>query len=197
MLEQVASVSLDASPSPSPARSDLARILKHANLTRMRLLAWVLIISMPVLASVDAWVLMSLGSTGLPEEWRQVMAIRILWAGSAVILLLAGRPPSTPDAITPQHHLAEALFVPAWLAMAGIHSGLGASSGSNISVYLLAIFIAAAFLYMNGKRSVLAYGFAWVVLVGSLVHLHSTEGCLLYTSPSPRDGLLSRMPSSA
>ena len=29
------------------------------------------------------------------------------------------------------------------------------------------------------------------VLLGSLL------GCLLYTSPSPRDGLLSRMPSSA
>ena len=26
---------------------------------------------------------------------------------------------------------------------------------------------------------------------------HVTNGCLLYTSPSPRDGLLSRMPSSA
>ena len=26
---------------------------------------------------------------------------------------------------------------------------------------------------------------------------HYTKGCLLYTSPSPRDGLLSRMPSSA
>ena len=25
----------------------------------------------------------------------------------------------------------------------------------------------------------------------------SLKGCLLYTSPSPRDGLLSRMPSSA
>ena len=25
----------------------------------------------------------------------------------------------------------------------------------------------------------------------------TTNGCLLYTSPSPRDGLLSRMPSSA
>ena len=25
----------------------------------------------------------------------------------------------------------------------------------------------------------------------------NTDGCLLYTSPSPRDGLLSRMPSSA
>ena len=27
--------------------------------------------------------------------------------------------------------------------------------------------------------------------------LELLEGCLLYTSPSPRDGLLSRMPSSA
>ena len=27
--------------------------------------------------------------------------------------------------------------------------------------------------------------------------LAGTYGCLLYTSPSPRDGLLSRMPSSA
>ena len=26
---------------------------------------------------------------------------------------------------------------------------------------------------------------------------HGSKGCLLYTSPSPRDGLLSRMPSSA
>ena len=26
---------------------------------------------------------------------------------------------------------------------------------------------------------------------------HFHQGCLLYTSPSPRDGLLSRMPSSA
>ena len=25
----------------------------------------------------------------------------------------------------------------------------------------------------------------------------ASQGCLLYTSPSPRDGLLSRMPSSA
>ena len=29
------------------------------------------------------------------------------------------------------------------------------------------------------------------------VHKDLVEDCLLYTSPSPRDGLLSRMPSSA
>ena len=28
-------------------------------------------------------------------------------------------------------------------------------------------------------------------------YIYGLEGCLLYTSPSPRDGLLSRMPSSA
>ena len=27
--------------------------------------------------------------------------------------------------------------------------------------------------------------------------IHGPKSCLLYTSPSPRDGLLSRMPSSA
>ena len=31
----------------------------------------------------------------------------------------------------------------------------------------------------------------------TLIEKHPDLGCLLYTSPSPRDGLLSRMPSSA
>ena len=35
-------------------------------------------------------------------------------------------------------------------------------------------------------------------LQGILANVSATlDGCLLYTSPSPRDGLLSRMPSSA
>ena len=31
----------------------------------------------------------------------------------------------------------------------------------------------------------------------ALINEYEQNGCLLYTSPSPRDGLLSRMPSSA
>ena len=31
----------------------------------------------------------------------------------------------------------------------------------------------------------------------SIIITGQTDSCLLYTSPSPRDGLLSRMPSSA
>ena len=40
-------------------------------------------------------------------------------------------------------------------------------------------------------------------VAGTAEHVYSpfvvknNKGCLLYTSPSPRDGLLSRMPSSA
>ena len=34
-------------------------------------------------------------------------------------------------------------------------------------------------------------------VAGSTVSVIRGYGCLLYTSPSPRDGLLSRMPSSA
>ena len=35
------------------------------------------------------------------------------------------------------------------------------------------------------------------LMVGDAVDFWRVEDCLLYTSPSPRDGLLSRMPSSA
>ena len=34
-------------------------------------------------------------------------------------------------------------------------------------------------------------------IIGKLIDLKEAIICLLYTSPSPRDGLLSRMPSSA
>ena len=40
---------------------------------------------------------------------------------------------------------------------------------------------------------ILAAGLAKLLLMA----IGLTETCLLYTSPSPRDGLLSRMPSSA
>ena len=46
----------------------------------------------------------------------------------------------------------------------------------------------------NGSNTTFSLG----TQVGSPAQLLvSHDGCLLYTSPSPRDGLLSRMPSSA
>ena len=40
-------------------------------------------------------------------------------------------------------------------------------------------------------------GLSNTMQVPKLVKVVVNMGCLLYTSPSPRDGLLSRMPSSA
>src|SRR5665647_2873219 len=53
------------------------------------------------------------------------------------------------------------------------------------------------------RRPVLCADWGGEALVGELVHpggplgVLNGQACLLYTSPSPRDGLLSRMPSSA
>ena len=43
----------------------------------------------------------------------------------------------------------------------------------------------------------LSTGFLFAFIVVSPLVIHTLHTCLLYTSPSPRDGLLSRMPSSA
>ena len=80
--------------------------------------------------------------------------------------------------------------------MDGLSSGVAAVAAGGIAV------IAAA----NGQADVAAVA---VAVVGAClaflranrhparIHLGDAGACLLYTSPSPRDGLLSRMPSSA
>ena len=57
-------------------------------------------------------------------------------------------------------------------------------------------------LRMEGYEIVPTYQDADVVVVNTCGFIDSAKAesldtCLLYTSPSPRDGLLSRMPSSA
>ena len=39
--------------------------------------------------------------------------------------------------------------------------------------------------------------YSWLTSYYNFLNDQEEKGCLLYTSPSPRDGLLSRMPSSA
>ena len=55
----------------------------------------------------------------------------------------------------------------------------------------------AALIYESGADTHMDY----VIVVTSLIRFRTervmSRNCLLYTSPSPRDGLLSRMPSSA
>ena len=51
--------------------------------------------------------------------------------------------------------------------------------------------------YIGAGTMAVKYGTMKTVITGLTVVLPNGDICLLYTSPSPRDGLLSRMPSSA
>ena len=49
----------------------------------------------------------------------------------------------------------------------------------------------------SAKRRLFAFKSDEEMQVGDSLYCQTSKACLLYTSPSPRDGLLSRMPSSA
>ena len=49
----------------------------------------------------------------------------------------------------------------------------------------------------KSKKGKVFYNYPTLGTPGEVDKIYSGNHCLLYTSPSPRDGLLSRMPSSA
>src|SRR5680860_1714850 len=88
-----------------------------------------------------------------------------------------------------------------------VSSGAEASGGGK-SATADPVPAAAAGLGAAATCLLLAAGYAWVLgevflpeapasALRFVPHLLTLYTCLLYTSPSPRDGLLSRMPSSA
>ena len=68
------------------------------------------------------------------------------------------------------------------------------STSRLMGVLYLAVLIVAAIVGFLARGTIwqATQGNAIAVVVSGLIYT-----CLLYTSPSPRDGLLSRMPSSA
>ena len=71
-------------------------------------------------------------------------------------------------------------------------------------IRLYAFVFAIVCVAVSGYAVYASYGFAkeqrekiYVLDQGKSLMLALSQDCLLYTSPSPRDGLLSRMPSSA
>ena len=72
-------------------------------------------------------------------------------------------------------------------------------------VWLSTVFLLTAGLFILAEAEFLAViqvlvyvgAISVVIIFGIMLTKRTLKGCLLYTSPSPRDGLLSRMPSSA
>ena len=85
--------------------------------------------------------------------------------------------------------------------------------GLTIQYYAITWLLSAVFIYLFLKYSpitrelgltkeqvndlVFLYGLIFGAMIGGRIGYMLFYGCLLYTSPSPRDGRISRMPSSA
>ena len=118
-----------------------------------------------------AGIVVSILAVGMAYEFSKIMKMPAIMALSLTLLIALQS-------------------LPVWVVDAGLawHSGLLAMSFGITIMY----------------RGVLAGLFVIalsICLYFSALLLNQTDGhcllCLLYTSPSPRDGLLSRMPSSA
>ena len=77
-------------------------------------------------------------------------------------------------------------------------AGVGTITTSADGVVIAGIVTANSFsgdgANLTNVSSAEVYGFTGI---GSNLQIRTTNNCLLYTSPSPRDATLSRMPSSA
>jgi len=68
---------------------------------------------------------------------------------------------------------------------------------SNVKLTPASSFVDAAFAASDDAAATAAAATAAADAADSYAAFAASDACLLYTSPSPRDGLLSRMPSSA
>ena len=90
--------------------------------------------------------------------------------------------------------------IKAFTAEARESAALAASSEDYVNANRRAIAVSAAFIPVI-RMAILA-GFLFTFVYGAILAIDGelnvgAYGCLLYTSPSPRDATLSRMPSSA
>ena len=87
-----------------------------------------------------------------------------------------------------------ALTLAIWLALSGFFSLAHAQSSNTLPDYVIDEYGEPPEVPVGPLSRELQLAAALAFIDGTKL---TTWGCLLYTSPSPRDGLLSRMPSSA
>ena len=73
----------------------------------------------------------------------------------------------------------------------------GMDARGNAQVINAMVPLANMFGYVNNLRSMSQGRAQYTMIFDHYDQVPQAVACLLYTSPSPRDGLLSRMPSSA
>ena len=93
--------------------------------------------------------------------------------------------------ISPEYHVPEVFFAGKVQFITGYNLSEHATSGEETATALANVRLLETQVYLCSFLLTLAF-------IGFIItRIWLFSDCLLYTSPSPRDGLLSRMPSSA
>ena len=119
------------------------------------------------------------------SKWqRGLIIVSLIFAGEAIFTL--------------PYHITR-FFRPTFLEVFQLSATeLGVAQSAYGFIAMAAYFFGGPLADRFEPRKLLA-GSLWATALGGLylATFPDVTGCLLYTSPSPRDGLLSRMPSSA
>lgn len=163
-------------------KADFDRSATFSNLGRQRVMAWVVIVTMPIIALTEIKALLDVGSPlRFWLEYQGIAFLRALFVFGAVVFLLAGRRPTSEYDIRRRHRFFEVGFILFSMVITAVLTGVGQPlksellsefgrpSLSSIGAYLIAAFTFAAFLHMTIRVTLLTYGMAWAFLVIHLV----------------------------
>ena len=162
-------------PLPKFERQRFSRIMTVSNIRRQRIIAWQIITAISVLLYIAYLAMESINTAQAYEfaPWLLLVWLVIV-AVSAAHLLIAGRPGSTEE-ITRRHEVMELgfhFFVLVFSALLNLTLG---PLYTGIGVYIVIIFSSAALIHLDGLRTLLSYGTAWLVLVGVLMSTETGE----------------------
>ena len=111
----------------------------------------------------------ALDNANVRELGLQALAVRGMLALVPLLFLLACRIPRSAEGVGRRHEIYMYGYIAFALLGAAVVAGLGQQLRPSIGAYLLAVFIAAAFLHLTLAESLLVHLPAWTVLVALLL----------------------------
>lgn len=139
--------------------------LKHANILRLRIIAWLIIVFMLILLCIQ---FIYIGSVQRPEinaVAPYVMVLRLIFIGGALLFIALSGPSVSPG----EDRRLNSILVPGFILFNllgfAVLSGITNSTGPGIaSSYIMAVLVLATFIHLNGLECIIIYGLAWAVM---------------------------------
>lgn len=171
-----------ADPGPTVGRVEFEQALTFDNMARLRVVAWVMVLAMPLIAAGEIRGLSALDSPTYWMMWRPVVCIRLCIITVAVAMILLSGRPSAPEHVRKRHQrwvvavastslvLAALLSACAQSVRSALVTNLGHTFIPSSECYLLGVFVVAAFVQMSLRRILIVYLPGWFALVaGTLI----------------------------